>query len=138
MQQHLLTDLYGLIFLLLIVGGLVRWFRRQTKRTSTQAQALAGGTPPPGGQSAPPSHPPFPAARLFYAIGYGIIAWFVIHVVFLLAVIQFAVIAINGRGNDELKHFCLVLVQYLWELLAFITFVRDEQPFPLGPFPKHA
>jgi hypothetical protein len=48
------------------------------------------------------------------------------------------VIAINGRGNDELKHFCLVLVQYLWELLAFITFVRDEQPFPLGPFPKHA
>jgi hypothetical protein len=94
--------------------------------------------PPPGGQSAPPPHPPFPAARLFYAIGYGIIAWFVIHVVFLLAVIQFVVIAINGRGNDELKHFCLVLVQYLWELLAFITFVRDEQPFPLGPFPKHA
>jgi hypothetical protein len=98
----------------------------------------SGGTPPPGGQSAPPPHPPFPAARLFYAIGYGIIAWFVIHVVFLLAVIQFVVIAINGRGNDELKHFCLVLVQYLWELLAFITFVRDEQPFPLGPFPKHA
>ena len=97
-----------------------------------------GGTPPPGGQSAPPPHAPFPAARLFYAIGYGIIAWFVIHVVFLLAVIQFVVIAINGRGNDELKHFCLVLVQYLWELLAFITFVRDEQPFPLGPFPKHA
>jgi hypothetical protein len=96
-----------------------------------------GATPPPGGQSTPP-HPPFPAARLFYAIGYGIIAWFVIHVVFLLAVIQFVVIAINGRGNDELKHFCLVLVQYLWELLAFITFVRDEQPFPLGPFPKHA
>ena len=61
-----------------------------------------------------------------------------IHVVFLLAVIQFVVIAINGRGNDELKHFCLVLVQYLWELLAFITFVRDEHPFPLGPFPKHA
>jgi len=47
MQQHLLTDLYGLIFLLLIVGGLVRWFRRQSKRTSTQAQALAGGTRPP-------------------------------------------------------------------------------------------
>jgi hypothetical protein len=94
-----------------------------------------GGTPPPPGVT---PHQPFPAARLFYAIGYGIIAWFVIHIVFLLAVIQFVVIAINGRGNDELKHFCLVLVQYLWELLAFITFVRDEQPFPLGPFPKHA
>jgi hypothetical protein len=47
MQQHLLTDVYELIFLLLIVGELVRWFRRQSKRTSTQAEALAGGTPPP-------------------------------------------------------------------------------------------
>ena len=47
MEQHLLTDVYGLISLLLIVGGLVRWFRRQSKRTSTKAQALAGGTPPP-------------------------------------------------------------------------------------------
>ena len=99
----------------------------------------SGGTPPPspGAQGTSP-HPPFPMVRLLYAIGYGIIAWFVIHVVFLLAVVQFVVIAINGRGNDELKHFCLTLVQYLWELLAFITFVRDEQPFPIGPFPKHA
>jgi uncharacterized membrane protein len=47
MQQHLLTDVYGLLFLLLIVGGLVRWFRRPSKHTSAQAQALAGGMPPP-------------------------------------------------------------------------------------------
>ena len=37
MQQHLLTDVYGLIFLLLIVGAIIRWFRRQSKRTSTKA-----------------------------------------------------------------------------------------------------
>jgi hypothetical protein len=97
----------------------------------------SNGTPPPGGQSGA-AHPPFPAIRLLYSLGYGLIAWFVIHIVFLLAVVQFVVIAINGRNNDELKHFSLTLVQYLWELLAFITFVRDEQPFPMGPFPKHA
>ena len=96
----------------------------------------SNGSPPPGGQATP--HPPFPATRLLYALGYGLIAWFVIHIVFLLAVVQFIVIAINGRSNEELKHFSLTLVQYLWELLAFITFVRDEQPFPMGPFPKHA
>jgi hypothetical protein len=28
------------------------------------------------------------------------------------------------------------LVQYLWELVAYILFVRDEQPFPIGPFPS--
>ncbi len=38
--------------------------------------------------------------------------------------------------NPELKTFTFSLVQYLWELLAFIVFVRDEQPFPIGPFPK--
>ena len=37
MQQHLLTDVYLLLFLLLIVGALIRWFRRQSKRTSPRA-----------------------------------------------------------------------------------------------------
>ena len=57
-------------------------------------------------------------------------------IVFVLAVIQYVVIAINGKVNNELKTFSLNLVQYLVELLAFITFARDEQPFPFGPFPK--
>jgi len=55
-----------------------------------------------------------------------------------LAVVQFVMIAVNGRVHDEIKAFCSSLLQYEWELLAFVTFVRDEQPFPIGPFPKHA
>jgi hypothetical protein len=85
----------------------------------------------------PPARVPFPGIRLLYAFGFAIIAWLVLWVVFVLAVIQFVVFAIDGRLNDELKNFSFSLVQYLWELLAFITFVRDEQPFPIGPFPKH-
>ena len=88
--------------------------------------------------SSVPQRAPFPLERLFYSIGYGFIAWLVLHIIFVLAVVQFVVIALNGRANDELKQFSFTLVQYLWELLAFITFVRDEQPFPIGPFPKHA
>ncbi len=89
--------------------------------------------------SAPPAaHPPFPVVRLLYSIGYGFVAWFVLNVLFVLAVVQFVMIAINGRVNEELKSFSLTLLQYEWELLAFIAFVRDEQPFPIGPFPKHA
>ncbi len=86
----------------------------------------------------PPPHPPFPIVRLLYAFGYGLIAYFVLHVIFLLAFVQFVMIAINGRVHDEIKSFCWTLLQYEWELVAFITFVRDEQPFPIGPFPKHA
>lgn len=103
-----------------------------------------GGQPqseqPSGNQSVRPPgvahRPPFPAVRLLYAIGFAVVAWFVFWITMILALIQFVVVAINGKVNEELKDFCISLVQYLWELLAFITFVRDEQPFPIGPFPK--
>jgi hypothetical protein len=89
-------------------------------------------------QAPPPPHPPFPAVRLVYALCYGILAYFVLMILFGLGVIQFVLLAINGRVNEELKSFSANLVQYLFELLAFIVFARDEQPFPIGPFPRHA
>ena len=91
---------------------------------------------PPNGP-APASHPPFPVTRLIYAAGFALIAWFVFWAILILGLLQFVVILINGRTNEELKDFNFSMVQYLWELLAFIVFVRDEQPFPIGPFPKH-
>ena len=79
--------------------------------------------------------PPFPVVRLLYAIGFAVVAGFVFWIVVWLAVLQFVVVAVKGKLNDEIKSLSLNLVQYLWELLAFVTFVRDEQPFPFGPFP---
>jgi hypothetical protein len=97
-----------------------------------------GTTPSNGNTSGPIPHPPFPAVRLLYAVGYAVIAWFVFWLILILGLFQFVVILLNGHSNSELKAFNFSLVQYLWELLAFITFVRDEQPFPIGPFPRHA
>lgn len=97
--------------------------------------------PANGGSAAQPSQPvdraPFPVVRLLYAIGFSVVAWFVFWIILLLSLAQFVVLAVTGRVNDELRNFSFSLVQYLWELLAFITFVRDELPFPIGPFPKH-
>ncbi|HEY4115300.1 MAG TPA: DUF4389 domain-containing protein [Rhizomicrobium sp.] len=98
---------------------------------SDPANGTAQAVPPP----AQAAHPPFPFVRLIYAFGFGILAYFVLMVLFVMAVIQFIVLAANGRLNDELRHFCANLMQYLFELLAYITFVRDEQPFPIGRFP---
>ena len=86
----------------------------------------------------PSAQPPFPVVRLLYALGFAVIAWFVFWLIIILGALQFVVLLVNGRTNQELKDFNFSLVQYLWELLAFIVFVRDEQPFPVGPFPKHA
>jgi hypothetical protein len=101
----------------------------------------SGTVPPNGGtmnSGAAEARPPFPAVRLLYAIGFAIVAWVVFWLILVLALAQFVVVAINGKVNEELKTFGSSLVQYLWELLAFITFYRDAQPFPIGPFPKAA
>lgn len=78
----------------------------------------------------------FPGVRLLYAFGFAILAWLAFWMLLVLSAVQFVVLLVTGRVNQELKSFNLGLLQYLWELLAFILFVRDEQPFPFGPFPR--
>ena len=97
--------------------------------------------PANGAQTVPPiqeAPPAFPVVRLLYAIGYGFVAWFVFWILLLLGLVQFLMLALSGRVNEELRHFSVNLVQYLWELIAYILFVRDEQPFPIGPFPHRS
>lgn len=84
----------------------------------------------------PAARPPFPIVRLLYSLGFAILAWLAFWMLLVLSTVQFFVLLITGRVNPELKSFNLSLLQYLWELFAFITFVRDDQPFPIGPFPK--
>jgi|SRR6185312_1802124 len=83
-----------------------------------------------------PARPPFPLVRMFYALGFAIIAWFLFPVLLVLGIAQFVIFAIEGHANDELKSFSKRLARYLWDLLTFICFARDERPFPFGPFPK--
>jgi hypothetical protein len=84
----------------------------------------------------PKARQPFPAVRLLYALGFAVLAWVAFWILLVLATVQFVVFLVAGRANAELKGFSLNLLQYLWELVAFIIFVRDDQPFPFGPFPK--
>lgn len=85
-------------------------------------------------QPAPP-RVPFPFVRLIFAVAFGAIAVVVVQVIFLIALVQFVLFAVQGKPNQDLKIFLAGLVQYVGELLAFVGFVRDDQPFPMGPFP---
>jgi hypothetical protein len=96
----------------------------------TDAQTANGTVPQPAAKM------PFPVVRLLYSLGFAVLAWLAFWMLFVLSMVQFVVILITGRVNEELKTFNLNLLQYLWELFAFIIFVRDDQPFPIGPFPK--
>lgn len=79
---------------------------------------------------------PFPFVRILFTILFGIVASFVFWIIVLLAVLQFATIAIAGEKNDELKRFCRLTARYMQEMFDYMTLASDERPFPLGPFPK--
>jgi hypothetical protein len=91
-----------------------------------------GPAPPP---PASPLRHPFPFARLIYAIGYAFIAWLVFWFILILALLQFITRAVTGHANDELRRFSRNMITYLLELLGYVCLVRDERPFPIGPFP---
>lgn len=74
--------------------------------------------------------------RALFMLGYGILAWFVFSVVLFLAVVQFIVGLVNKSLNDDLRGIVRQLVMYLTDLLAYISFLKDEKPFPLGKLPK--
>jgi hypothetical protein len=84
----------------------------------------------------PKPRSPFPLTRLLYAFGYAILAWLAFWFLLVLSGLQFIVLLVTGRVNPELRSFNLGLLQYLMELFAFISFARDDRPFPFGPFPK--
>ena len=79
---------------------------------------------------------PFPFVRMFYALGFAVVAWMVFWLAILLAVLQFMVTAIVGRTNEELTSFAHSVTLYLQEVLDYVMLVRSERPFPFGPFPK--
>ena len=82
-----------------------------------------------------PKRAPFPFARLFYALGFAVVAWVVFWVALFIGLAQWVVTAVAGDHDDQLKHWSRNLNQYLWELLSFIVFARDDKPFPFGPWP---
>jgi hypothetical protein len=99
----------------------------------TDNQGTGGTT---GAAQVQPARGAFPIERLLYSIGFAVVAWFVFWVVILLAVLQFVATAIAGHVNEELKGISRSVIQYLGQLVAYISMVSDERPFPLGPFPK--
>lgn len=71
-----------------------------------------------------------------YMLGFCFLAYFTFWVLLIMAVIQLIVVAIDKKTSSDLKNFSRNLVQYLFELMAFIGFASDERPFPFGTFPS--
>ena len=80
--------------------------------------------------------------ELFFRLLFMLAYWFLGNIAFSLAIllgfVQFVVLLVSGEQNQELKRFNRNLVQYIWHCLAYVSFMREDKPFPLGPFPSVA
>ena len=107
-----------------------------TDENSTTADSTTGATANSGPQASAPKRVPFPLTRLFYAIGFAFVAWVVFWLALFVGLAQWIMTAVAGDHDDQLKHWSRNLNQYLWEVLSFIVFARDDKAFPFGPFPR--
>lgn len=93
--------------------------------------------PMPTAPQAEPRAPaePFPWKRLVFALLFAVIGWFTFWIALALGVLQFIFVGFERKPNEDLKRLNKNLSQYLRDLIAYITFARDEKPFPFAPFP---
>lgn len=85
--------------------------------------------------SEPKGQGPSLVERLAYSLGFAVIAYLTLLLLFALAVAQFVVRALDAKPNEELTRFVRRLVAYLAEVGAYVALASDKRPFPMGEFP---
>lgn len=73
--------------------------------------------------------------RALYMIGFAFVAYFMLWLVFVLAVVQAVLSRFNARPNPHLLRFVRNLNGYFGDILGFLGFVSNKVPFPFSSFP---
>jgi hypothetical protein len=76
--------------------------------------------------------------RALYMVFFAIVSVIVRAVISLLAFVQFIVILVTGHANEPLLQLGNNLSTYVRQLVKFVTFNTEEQPFPFSPWPDEA
>lgn len=74
--------------------------------------------------------------RILYMVVFYLVSQVVIMLVAVLAVVQALFGLITGKPNLNLQEFSIGLNRYLYQILCFLTFNRDEKPYPFTDWPK--
>ena len=73
--------------------------------------------------------------RLVAMVTFAIIANFGFIAYLVLASMQYVVVVITDKPNEELKGFMTRVASYLAEIFAYLRFDTDNMPFPFSEFP---
>ena len=70
--------------------------------------------------------------RILYMVLFGIIFFFVMHILFLVALVQAVFALLTGEPNKNLTDFGGKLSQYLNQMATFLTHNSEVKPFPFS------
>jgi hypothetical protein len=74
--------------------------------------------------------------RLPYLVLFVVIYEVTQLVVFLIMVVQFVLKVVRGRVNERLRRLGGDLGRYTGEVISYLTYRRDEPPYPFGDWPR--
>lgn len=76
--------------------------------------------------------------RLVYMLLFVVLLYVAAVVMGAVIVLQFLFALFTGSPNRNLRQFGESLALYIYRALAFLTYSRDEKPFPFSDWPEPA
>ncbi len=73
--------------------------------------------------------------RLLYMVLFAVLLYFAGVVMVVVVVLQFLFALLSGHPNKNLRQFGESLSRYIFQALQFLTYSREEKPFPFSDWP---
>lgn len=70
--------------------------------------------------------------RILYMILFAVILYLVMMLVAVVVIVQLLFALFSGKPNDDIADFAADLSQYVYRIVAFLTYTDDRRPFPFN------
>ena len=74
--------------------------------------------------------------RLVGMVAFALIGHFSLIALLILSAMQYVVVFISDKPNEEIKSFVARLLTYFSEIFQYMSFKTSDMPFPFKPFPE--
>ncbi len=78
----------------------------------------------------------YPFRKLLISVLMFALFWLSFWAALFVAIAQFVIRAFDADASEDLRQFGGRLGVYIGQIVAYMTFARDEAPFPFAAFPK--
>ncbi|MFT6915374.1 MAG: hypothetical protein ACJAWL_001679 [Motiliproteus sp.] len=74
--------------------------------------------------------------RGLWMLIFVICLWFARFVLLAIVLFQFLNVLFSGSTNQKLRHLGLSLSTYQFEIMRYLTYNSEDQPYPIGDWPS--